>query len=101
MDNFKIFVVTTFSTDREYIRPVGWFYDIEKAREVVKKNACDIRDGICNYSVIETLPIGLYPTTSRNYQTEYYQYDSITDEYLLIDPSEVEDEHPLYFWSIG
>lgn len=103
MDNSnKIYVVTTFSTGRKHIRPVGWFKHIKDAREVVRNNVYDIQEGLYTYAVIETLPVGLYPTANVNYQTEYYRYDSANDEYLPIDPSEVEDEHtPLYCWSIG
>jgi hypothetical protein len=59
----KMYFVTTVQVNENDIldtRCVGYFENYEDAAIIVKKNKCDIYEGIYNYAVIEEVPSGLY-----------------------------------------
>lgn len=105
-----IYVITTFtkvSKDEHGfpcygdVRPVAWYSDHDDAVRMVQLNNCDIWETIYDYAVVESLPEGMYPTTVRGYESEYFKYNQETEQYEPIDKSEIEFEGIQQCWSIG
>ena len=61
---FVIFLITTISTTNKkfsYSRTVGYFKDLNKAKEIVENNCYDLFETFYDYAVIEEVPEGIYP----------------------------------------
>lgn len=89
-----IYVISTFTKNSldEYgfpdygaIRSVGYYKNYSDAAEVIKTNQCDIFESLYTYAVIETLPEGLYPSSSADYAVEFYAWNFIQNRYERVD----------------
>ena len=70
------------------IRTFGYYPHKEWAIEDLHKNACDIREAVYNYAVVEKIPMGLYPLAE---ETIYFKWDDIKQGFYEIDPNELQD----------
>ena len=68
---------------------VGYYTDLDKAKEAVTSNAYDINETVYDYAVIEKIEEGLYhPST----EALWFKYDKENDSYKPIDtPKEVKN----------
>ena len=60
----NIFLITTISTTNNKFscsRTVGYFKDLNKAKEIVENNCYDLFETFYGYAVIEEVPEGIYP----------------------------------------
>ena len=60
----NIFLITTISTTNKkfsYSRTVGYFKDLNEAKEIVENNCYDLFETFYDYAVIEEVPEGIYP----------------------------------------
>ena len=68
---------------------VGYYTDLDKAKEAVTNNACDINETVYDYAVIEKIEEGLY---HPSIEALWFKYDKENDSYKPIDtPKEVKN----------
>lgn len=59
-------------------RTVGYYHDLEKAKQVVEENICDINETCYNYALIQELGPGLYPDPINNW---WYKWNKEKKQY--------------------
>ena len=68
-------------------RTFGYYSDLEIAKEQVRKNACDIRECLYRYVLIEKIEEGLYQCCSKRNRW-LYEFNENTEEYEPIEEPE-------------
>lgn len=63
-------------------RCLGYYFDINKAKEVIDGNLCDIHEGLYTYALIEEVTEGIYPI-NREECSLWYKWDNESKKYLI------------------
>ena len=70
-------------------RVVGYYMDLDTAKEAVMNNACDINETVYDYAVIEKVKEGIFHPSNK---ALWFKYDKETDSYKPIDtPKEAKN----------
>ena len=64
-------------------RTFGYYTDRDIAIEMVKRNNCDIQEGIYRYAVIEYIPEGLYELADERL---FFEWNEDKKEFQSIEP---------------
>lgn len=105
-----VYVITTFinfetndNNEIEHIngqRTPAIFTKYEDALNALFHNVMDLYEYIYDYAVLETLPVGFYPTIYKEYRCEYFKFNADKKGYERISALKFPP-CKLSIWSIG
>ena len=84
-----IYIVVTQTEEGCEYRSVGFYSSVEKAKEAIEENRCDIFESFYEYAVVEAVEEGLHPKTTEE---AWYKWDHGKGRYVACETPD---------WSFG